>query len=102
MSQLIKYEPVTVIETKDSVYFTTAPIEAVASAKKRNEPITVQGTTLDAFEIKRIYTDSYGLSNLTQEQYQRLVTRRKEFKQNLGREPSAVEIQTMISKLLLA
>ena len=97
--ELIKYEPVTVIETKDSTYFTTAPIEAVAAAKKRNESITVGGTTLDPFEIKRIYIDEYGLSTLTQSQYQRLTSRKKEFKQNLGREPRPTEIQKMIAKL---
>lgn len=99
MSGLIKFEPLTVVETKDDIFFTTAPKSAVEAARKRNEPITINGTTLDPFEVKKIYTDEHGLASLTKEQYGRLVRRKKEFECNIGRKPSATEISRMLTKI---
>lgn len=100
MTDIIKYEKQIVIECFDEkLYFTPeSNYQALKLALKTDRFVELNGELVNVSTIKKVYlTDAE--SGLNEYQKRSLQTRKKNFKDNLGRDPNQAEIMKMILKI---
>lgn len=101
MVKIVKYKPITVVETfGGEKFYSKEAIGKVSRAVRDNLFVEVEGRVLNVKSIKRIYTDTKNPGDLSTSQIRRLEQRKLEFKQNLGRKPTASEVARMSKKIL--
>lgn len=101
MGDLIKYEPQTVLQMSDGeMYFTQTPLVAMKRILQANKMVEVNEQIIRSRDVKKVYEDKFGVASMNRQQRQRLEQRKKEFRYNLGREPSEQAVKNMIARIL--
>lgn len=99
-NDLIKYEPVTVLETYEGdLYFAHSSLKEVMRAMS-DKFIEVEGEILATSSIKKVFRDEHGVTSLSKEQRKDLRQRKNQYAKTFKRDPSDVAIKAMIGRIM--